>query len=574
MLIKKHRSLYAACQICCLTFCMVLINSSVFAQLDFEFPLQAAVLERNLDKLKKQIQSGADVNQKNSKGETPLHLASVQRDPIFAITLIEAGADINAVNAHTQTPLHLASYQGRRAIVELLLKKKAQLRAVTKYKETALHYAARGGRAALCSLLMKEGLHPGRKTAKDNTAMHEAIIGKDSSTIEVFLPRVGLLSIKNKDKFTPLELALSMDFEEMLWPLIVADTRNWETTFQNAFNFAVDNDKPKSMTVLLSRGLKAEDYPGTGVKGLHRAAELGNDAVMQCMMESGADPNTAMSPSNWTALHMAVVAGHASTVGVLIASGANINAHTSTGDTSLHLAVRTRNLIMMNKLLELGADPNTVDEDGRTSLHLAVIIGAQKMLSNLIAKGADPDIADTTGESPLVAAFKANKMKLAETMRRGYKPPLPNFTAQQRFVFAAMRGDGEVINTFMAKEDFEPDTAMQNSVRYIHLVATLGNVELTNTLLDRGIDVNDQRNYPKWTPLHYAVFGGNPDIVQALIDRGADPNLADTNGITPLHLAGRIRDTASWDALVKAGGDETVPDMNGITPAAFKALPE
>jgi len=573
MLVSKRGVYHGAVRLCCMAI-LLLSPHGVSAQAKGSFPLHAAVRDQNLETSAKLIAAGADVNQRDTKGDAPLHLASVLRDPSIAAALVDAGSDVNQGNAKGQRPLHLAAYQGRTKIVEILLEHGAQVSLLTKYKESALHYAARGGRVELCVLLMKSGLQPNARTVSGNTALHEAIIGRKLNTTELFASRLPLLGARNRDGMTPLELAQKVDFGEALWPLMDADGRPNKARFDAAFVYAIEHDMPQSMTALLSRGVKPEDYPGRYVKGLYHAAELGHVAVLKCMLDSGANPNMSMELPKWTPMHFAAAAGRVSTINVLKEYGANVDAKTAAQDTPLHLAARVGNGPAARRLMELGADANAVDDRGRTPLHLAVHARKVKLVPILVAQGADPDRTDDAGNSPLRDAYESKAAGMVAAMRPGYTPPMPSFTPQQRFTLNAMAKNHDALFSIMDEKDFDPDDALPDGTRYIHVAAMLGDVALIEALLDRGVDVNDQRNRPKWTPLHYAVNSGNVEAVKILLKRGADPNLADVNGITPLHVAGRSHDEPIWTAITQMGGDPTAADMNGDTPDTFRIAAE
>ncbi|MGL9779745.1 MAG: ankyrin repeat domain-containing protein [Wolbachia sp.] len=62
--------------------------------------------------IEKYLVDKKDVNVKNDKGNTPLHLA-VEEGNLEAVKhLIEKGADINAIGQHRRTPLCIAAKKG------------------------------------------------------------------------------------------------------------------------------------------------------------------------------------------------------------------------------------------------------------------------------------------------------------------------------------------------------------------------------------------------------------------------------------------------------------------------------
>lgn len=70
----------------------------------------------------------------------------------------------------------------------------------------------------------------------------------------------------------------------------------------------------------------------------------------------------------------------------------------------------------------------------------------------------------------------------------------------------------------------------------IHYCAAQNFVEFLHDLADLGatIDIADSRGL---TPLHLAAGAGRTSAVSALLGRGADANVATPSGDTPLHFA-------------------------------------
>lgn len=72
---------------------------------------------------KELIESGADVNEQDTKGWTPLHFAVQENSEIVTKLLLESGASTDLRDVHGNTPLFRAvfSSKGKGNIIELLL---------------------------------------------------------------------------------------------------------------------------------------------------------------------------------------------------------------------------------------------------------------------------------------------------------------------------------------------------------------------------------------------------------------------------------------------------------------------
>jgi ankyrin repeat protein len=83
----------------------------------------------------------ADVNARDTDGDTPLHLAVNLNDKDLVKLLLANKADVNARGNIGWTPLHRAAYDGKRDLAELLLADKADVNAKDKDGRTPLDCA-------------------------------------------------------------------------------------------------------------------------------------------------------------------------------------------------------------------------------------------------------------------------------------------------------------------------------------------------------------------------------------------------------------------------------------------------
>ncbi|WP_289999735.1 ankyrin repeat domain-containing protein [Algoriphagus sediminis] len=88
--------------------------------------IHTAIMNNNLQVVKKHIAAGSDINVKEPfSGSTPLITAITFDKQEIARELIDAGADLTIANNDGTTPLHAAAFFGRVEIVEILLNAEA-----------------------------------------------------------------------------------------------------------------------------------------------------------------------------------------------------------------------------------------------------------------------------------------------------------------------------------------------------------------------------------------------------------------------------------------------------------------
>ena len=141
-------------------------------------PLKWAVRTGNVSKVEKQIDEGADVDERYRVfGETALHLAALGGNLQIVTLLIEAGANIDAIG-YSYTPLMIAAEAGDVEMVRLLIKSGANVNISNYYENdelfkpnTALMAASSNGHSEVAQLLIEAGADVHYRDNKGDTAL-------------------------------------------------------------------------------------------------------------------------------------------------------------------------------------------------------------------------------------------------------------------------------------------------------------------------------------------------------------------------------------------------------------------
>ena len=107
------------------------------------------------------------------------------------------------------------------------------------------------------------------------------------------------------------------------------------------------------------------------VTALAPASEAEGSAVVELLIQHGANVNEQSGPGQSSPLHVTARRGHAAIAEVLLEAGAEIEQRDSKGETPLRRAVNCGQIGMVRLLLSHGADPMSLDKKGRTVLAAA-----------------------------------------------------------------------------------------------------------------------------------------------------------------------------------------------------------
>ena len=118
--------------------------------------LLKAVLDGDINTVKLQIESGADVNVTDEHNRDVLWFSILGGYTEIAKILISEGADVDEAGSGW-APLHIATEVGNKEIVEILIKEDAGVHEISALGETPIFCAAEYGRIEIAKLLIEAG---------------------------------------------------------------------------------------------------------------------------------------------------------------------------------------------------------------------------------------------------------------------------------------------------------------------------------------------------------------------------------------------------------------------------------
>jgi ankyrin repeat protein len=458
---------------------------------------------------------------------------AVQRgDRAEVAKLLGEKADVNAAQGDGMTALHWAAFRDDVDVVRLLIQAGANVQAQTRLGgQTPLLMAAKNGDAAMINLLLYAGADAKSPDSLGTTPLMIAAASGNADAVKALLDHG-------------------------------AEINGKETAHgQTALMFAAALNRSAAAKVLLERGADPNILSKVIKLEAMRYDLDGNPLPPPKEEPPAAKSPAASKPQEPAAKAPASAeAGPAKTkpaepaTSSIAVTGANgkgprksLGANVMGGLTALLYAARDGQMEAVRTLVDGGADINEVSGSEKMSpLVMAISNGHFNIGKYLLDHGADPKIADVNGLTPLYAA----------------------------------------IDVQWAPHNWVPmPSTEQESIKYLDLI---------KALLDRGADPNARLTSKLWfrtmfsdqtwvdaagaTPFWRAAVSTDVTAMRLLKAAGADPNIATTEGSTPLMVAAGLgwganysvtsADYSFLDAVkycLELGSDINTKDSRGYT---------
>jgi ankyrin repeat protein len=306
--------------------------------------LATAIRDADAHTVRKLTENGADVNARDTEGNTPLILASFYASPECIGLFLEKGADVNAANENGVTALHRAATNFEKT--RLLVDAGAKVRVRTAdFGNTPLILAARrAGNARTVKLLLERGADA---TERNNAGISPIISGAASNCLDTVRYLLGAgakaddFQKSNDPRATDIAAGLRTP---LMWAAYLNDVPmvrlllergadpNQSTYFGSPLSHACWNDGFEAAELLIDRGanVNARDAVA-GFTPLHWAAgsETACHHLVKLLLGSDADPNAvggesvgALGLVPQTPLLIAQKRGRTAIVDALVAAGA------------------------------------------------------------------------------------------------------------------------------------------------------------------------------------------------------------------------------------------------------------
>ncbi|KAL6720554.1 hypothetical protein ACLMJK_002478 [Lecanora helva] len=320
------------------------------------------------------ISQGVDVQHKTFPvGITALEMAARFGHVKIAQILLDSGAEVNTSNNKGQTVLMLAVRFGHESMAMLLIGAGAKVGFCDHSGMTALHYAVAGRHENLTQVLLDNGAEVDSKDENGQTALSWAAREGFHSIIWDLANRTSDIDSKDDEGLAPL-------------------------------HYAIRGGHDTAVKELLKSGADVNILNDTGLSALSYAiVQRRSPGIVQTLLNANADPNIVdedgRSPVMYEILGHSPMRSPDNIL-AMYAKGAALNLTDKHGRTALSFAAENDNGQIVRALLEANADPNIVDEDGKAPLHYVAATSHLTIIPLFNAK-ADMHLRDSAGNTPL-----------------------------------------------------------------------------------------------------------------------------------------------------------------------------
>jgi len=454
------------------------------------------------------IAAGANVNQAQPDGSTPLHWAVYRVDRELVTALLRRGAKAGTVNKYGASPLAEAARVANVELAGMLLEAGAAANVSNEDGQTPLMLAARTGTVPMAKLLVEHGADVNkRETYRDQSALMWAAAESHAEMVEFLVSQKAELDVR-------------------------ARSTDWETQ--------------------ISSEPRVQYRPTGGLTPLLYAARAGCLRCVASIVGAGANVDKP-NPDGMTPMMMALDNGYPAVAQYLLEHGANPHTWDWWGRTPLYVAVTMRggpdsrqgprppeSLAFVKAVLDAGVNPNP-----------------QLAFKEPSRGGRDNRFRDdllTTGATPLLRAAQTFDDEVVRALlAHGALVDLPNASGVTPFMAAA--GVGARTGSSVLGPG-APDNVIALSLATMEILRAAGadvNARITDvtSLTGRIARTNTMTNKQGQTALFHVAELGRTAVVKYLLEHGAKVDLKDDAGRTAL-------DAARGDGPVPPGRQEIV----------------
>ena len=555
-----------------------------------------------------------DLNIRNSRGNTPLHLACKGKSLHIIRFLLEMRCSTKIPNSRgefaRQIPLngdgdcllHIACQWGDVSIIKYLITDERCNPSVQSSlsENTPLHIAAKYGcNDTIVELLSCKECNPNSQNKEGDTPLHFAV--KQSKTVAISRLLTHLEcnpNVKNKEGDTPLHIAVRDNITPVMSQLLTdeeCDPNAQNKEGDTPLHFAVKYGQGDTMLQLLScEGCNPNAQNKEGDTPVHIAVRQNKSAATQQLLAHHRCDTNVKNREGDTPLHIACNKNFLDIVVLLLEMRCSTKIRNKKGESPLHIACYKKSIDIIKLLLKKRCSTNIpnkksetaqdipLNEDGDCLLHMACQWGDVDIIKYLITdERCNPNVQCSTSENTPIHIAAKYGQNSAIVQLLSYKlcnPNAQNKEGDSPLHVACYRKSLNTIKLLLLKKcstnipNKKGETAQDIPLNedgdcLLHMACQWGDVDIIKYLItDERCNPNVQSFLSENTPLHSAAkYGQNSAIVELLSYKLCNSNAQNKYGDSPLHVACYRKSIDTIKLFLQSKCSTNIPNKKGET---------
>jgi ankyrin repeat protein len=525
--------------------------------------LFSLVSKRKVDSIRYLLKFDLDINSEDNYGKTVLDHCIDKSDGMMIRFLLENGASVNRFNSSNRTPLQDCALNGNYRIFEILMKYNPDFTIYDDSKNHILFDAIKGSNIVILKDIVNHLSNLNVLDSNNQTALFEAVLLENPEIAKCLI--LNGINVNFIDK----------NGQNVLFNSVILGERNFEIIellIKKEINInIVDNNNKNILDEILH--IIDLQKPRRTKKGKYKLIKDSYD--------------------------------YTKIVKLLISNGFEID-KVHDEKTTLQIAIEKKDLESAKFLIECGANINYTDLDERTILSKEIIKGYDnyQVIDFLIENGVNlnhKDIDEKTVVDDLVdyiaieRGFKdlTNLDKLNYVKDGKYDILLKKVLSKKPNIDVKRLDGKNILFDLVLYNDYETLKILINSGINLNIQDSKGNTPLHHMVED-GLKIEDKKLREEFierlvfflkfrvnvdiqdnegrTVFHKSVIANDLKVTEKLLTKKANLSLKDKHGRTALHHTqwnGNYK-IARW--LIAAGADMNIPDKSGFTLLNYAAI--
>lgn len=504
-------------------------------------PLTIAADARRWELVAELVEGGADPNVESQ--ETPLIVAATrQRQNAVVEAIVAAEGDVDARDHRGRTALHVAAELGRDQLAQRLAAAGATLDAENTEGQRPLAVALANGHVELAISLTESGADPNVRV-NDVPLLLMAVRAAQGELIDAILANDGRIDVVDADGNTVVHAAVESERIELVQRLAEAGALIDQQNDAGITPLAIAVER--RLSPVIEHLLANEASPNVAsVHGrpLVVEATIGGRADLVGLLIEHDGEVTVSDDAGRTPLHYAVAAGDAELTALLIDNHADVNTGDDDGRTPLAEAVDAGDQAMVTRLLEAGADAEG-RVGGEPLTFIAARGGHTEIAQMLLDRGADAEARNRAGDALLHVAATSGSDPLVTALLEGGAEVDRRQQSERRLTplhVAVAAGHASTVKLLIEHgADVDAQSASRESM--LAFGREGGDPEVLKHLLREGVRADNEHGQAILTRALLTDHERDVDgeLIRLLVERGADINATDEHGRSLLELVMR-----------------------------------